>query len=88
MGNPFIFQIVFFEEKQLCSLLSNIHYTNCDVIRGQNKEFKLKYLISKTSERKNIRERVLLYEYRNLFIDMAVRNIRSELAIANRYQER
>ena len=26
----------------------------------------------------------LLYEYRDLFIDMAVRNNRSELAIANR----
>ena len=30
----------------------------------------------------------LLYEYRDLFIDMAVRNNRSELAIANRHQKR
>ena len=30
----------------------------------------------------------LLYEYRDVFIDMAVRNNRSELAIANRHQER
>ena len=30
----------------------------------------------------------LLYEYRDLFIDMVVRNNRSELAIANRHQER
>ena len=30
----------------------------------------------------------LLYEYRDLFIDMDVRNNRSELAIANRHQER
>ena len=30
----------------------------------------------------------LLYEYRDLFIDMAVRNNRSKLAIANRHQER
>ena len=30
----------------------------------------------------------LLYEYRDLFTDMAVRNNRSELAIANRHQER
>ena len=30
----------------------------------------------------------LLYEYRDLFIVMAVRNNRSELAIANRHQER
>ena len=32
--------------------------------------------------------RVLLHEYRDLFIDMAVRNNRSELAIGNRHQER
>ena len=31
---------------------------------------------------------VLLYDYRDLFVDMAVRNNRSELAIANRHQER
>ena len=31
---------------------------------------------------------VLLYEYRDLFIDMDMRNNRSELAIANRHQER
>ena len=30
----------------------------------------------------------LLYEYRDLFIDMDVRNNRSELAVANRHQER
>ena len=30
----------------------------------------------------------LLHEYRDLFIDMAVRNNRSKLAIANRHQER
>ena len=30
----------------------------------------------------------LLYEYRDLFIDMDVRNNRSELAIANWHQER
>ena len=29
----------------------------------------------------------LLYEYRDLFIDMAVRNNCSELAITNRHQE-
>ena len=29
----------------------------------------------------------LLYEYRDLFIDMDVRNNRSDLAIANRHQE-
>ena len=34
------------------------------------------------------RDAILLYEYRDLFIDMAVRNNRSELAIANRHQER
>ena len=30
----------------------------------------------------------LSYEYKDLFIDMDVRNNRSELAIANRHQER
>ena len=30
----------------------------------------------------------LLYEYRDVFVDMAVRNNRSELAIAIRHQER
>ena len=30
----------------------------------------------------------LLHEYRDLFIDKAVRNNRSKLAIANRHQER
>ena len=30
----------------------------------------------------------LLYEYIDLFIDMDVRNNRSELAVANRHQER
>ena len=31
---------------------------------------------------------ILLHEYKDLFIDMDVRNNRSELAIANRHQER
>ena len=31
---------------------------------------------------------LLLHEYRDLFIDKAVRNNRSKLAIANRHQER
>ena len=35
----------------------------------------------------NTQEKIL-YEYRDLFIDMDVGNNRSELAIANRYQER
>ena len=38
--------------------------------------------------RNNSSKRSLLYEYRDLFIDMVVRNNRSELAIANRHQER
>ena len=36
----------------------------------------------------NTQEKILLYEYRDLFIDMDVGNNRSELAIANRHQER
>ena len=44
--------------------------------------------ITITGGRKLLIEIFLLYEYRDLFIDMAVRNNRSELAIANRHQER
>ena len=36
----------------------------------------------------NTQEKILLDEYRDLFIDMDVGNNRSELAIANRHQER
>ena len=36
----------------------------------------------------NTQEKILLYEYRDLFIDMDVGNNRSEFPIANRYQER
>ena len=36
----------------------------------------------------NTLEKILLYEYRDLFIDMDVGNNRSELAITNRHQER
>ena len=36
----------------------------------------------------NTQEKILLYEYRYLFIDMDVGNNRSELAITNRLQER
>ena len=32
-------------------------------------------------------EFILLYEYKDLFIDMAVRNNRSQLATTNRHQE-
>ena len=36
----------------------------------------------------DISKYTLLHEYKDLFIDMDVRNNRSELAIANRHQER
>ena len=35
----------------------------------------------------NFQEKILLYEYRDFFIDMDVGNYHSELAIANRHQE-
>ena len=35
----------------------------------------------------NTQEKILLYEYRDFFIDMDVGNYHSELAIANRHQE-
>ena len=37
---------------------------------------------------RTVAETNLLHEYRDLFIDKAVRNNRSKLAIANRHQER
>ena len=36
----------------------------------------------------NTQEKILFYEYRDLFIDRNLGNNRSELAIANRHQER
>ena len=37
------------------------HYARCDVISGQNKKFKLKYLINKTLEHKSTKELVLQF---------------------------
>ena len=37
------------------------HYAKCDVISGQNKKFKLKYLVNKTLERKSTKEPVLQF---------------------------
>ena len=37
------------------------HNAKCDVISGQNKKFKLKYLINKTLQRKRIKELVLQF---------------------------
>ena len=50
--------------QEFCSLKTVInnwystatHYAKCDVISGQNKKFKLKYLINKTLERKSTKE--------------------------------
>ena len=36
-------------------------YAKCDVISGQNKKFKLKYLVNKTLERKSTKELVLQF---------------------------
>ena len=37
------------------------HYAKCDVIGGQNKKLKLKYLVNKTMERKSSKELVLQF---------------------------
>ena len=37
------------------------HYAKCDVISGQDKKFKLKYLVNQTLERKDTRELVLQF---------------------------
>ena len=34
------------------------HYAKCDVISGQNENFKLEYLVNKALERKNTKELV------------------------------
>ena len=38
-----------------------LHYAKCDVIRRQNKKFKLKYLINKTLQRKSTKVQKNLY---------------------------
>ena len=43
---------------------------------------------SRTCRNSSLNLSILLYEYKDLFIDMDVRKNRSELAIANRHQER
>ena len=43
----------------LSELQAATHYANCDVISGQNKKFKLKYLMQQRLERKNRKELVL-----------------------------
>ena len=37
------------------------HYAKCDVISGENEQFKLKYLINKTLQRKSKKEFVLQF---------------------------
>ena len=38
------------------------HYAKCDVISGQDKKFKLKYLVNKTLEGKSTEELVLQFQ--------------------------
>ena len=54
--------------QEFCSLghrllysTTTIHYANCDVMNGKNKNFKLKYLINKALQRKGIKELVLQF---------------------------
>ena len=56
----------------------------CVVVTEKTTRLRKRYLKHGVYVTKNL----LLYEYRDLFIDMAVRDNRSELAIANRHQER
>ena len=48
--------------KQLYNLLSDASLCKCDVISGQNKKFKLKYLVNKTLEGKSTEELVLQFQ--------------------------
>ncbi len=48
--------------KQLYSLISADSLSNCDIISGQNKTFKPKYLINKAQQHKNIKEHPLQFK--------------------------
>ena len=51
--------------------LTTTHYANFDVISGQNKKFKLKYLINKALKRKSIKELVFLISFQAISGDVA-----------------
>ena len=42
-------------------------YANCDAMSGQDRKFKLKYLINKALERRRIKELVLQFSFRRNF---------------------
>ena len=49
----------FFIGKQLYNLRSDASFAKCDVISGENQQFKLKYLINKTIQRKSKKETII-----------------------------
>ena len=51
--------------------LTTTHYANFDVISGQDKKFKLKYLINKALKRKSIKELVFLISLQSISGDVA-----------------
>ena len=53
MSRPLIFHLVSSLENNFIIYFLMPHYAKCDVISGQNKKFKLKYLVNKTLERKS-----------------------------------
>ena len=51
------------------------HYAKCDVISGQNKKFKLKYLINKTLQRKSTKG-LVLQVLNTLYFSLCNKNFR------------
>ena len=61
MSGPLIVYLVPSKENNFIIYFLMPHYAKCDVISGQNKKLKLKYLVNKTLERKSIKELVLQF---------------------------
>ena len=61
MSGPLSFHVVPSLENNFIIYFLMPHYAKCDVISGQNKKFKLKYLFNKTLERKTTKELVLQF---------------------------
>ena len=61
MSRLLIFHPVSSKENNFIIYFLMPHYAKSDVISGQDKKFKLKYLINKTLERKSTKELVLQF---------------------------
>ena len=59
MSRPLIFHLVSSKENNFIIYFLRPHYAKCDVTSGQDRKFKLKYLINKTLVRKSTKQLVL-----------------------------